>query len=417
MSSLKYWVWLSTASGVGSATAAKLLKRFGTPENVYLADAGEYKEFESGRFVDVSVLSQKNLDAANKILASCQEKNFSVITIQDAVYPDRLRNIYDPPLILYVRGNLPVVDDEAAIAIVGTRNCTPYGIASAESICFKLAQHGLLIVTGLARGVDTAAARGALRGGGRVIGVIGSGLDVTYPPENSQLFEDVASSGAVISEYPPGTPAQRINFPARNRIISGLSLGVTVIEAPKKSGALITASSALEQGRDVFTLPGNVDAKSCEGSNSLLREGAIPILSADDIISEYVELFPDKIVFGEDEQVNTYPAQVVAAAAKDEKSDINSHFDRRKSQRNEKKEIDKKTEVDYIDICEILNSLSGDEKTVVETIGTNTLHVDDIIINSGLSTPQTLTALTMLEIGGFAVREGNGKWKIPKTES
>ncbi|MCL2151573.1 MAG: DNA-processing protein DprA [Oscillospiraceae bacterium] len=414
MSYLKYWIWLSTTSGVGPVIASRLIEHFGSPENVYNADASRYREARDVMSANFHELSKKSLDGANRILAKCQQLNYQVISLQDAEYPERLRNIYDPPLVLYARGKLPAIDEEAAVAIVGTRDCTPYGIMSAENIGFLLAQRGLLVVTGLAKGIDTAAARGALRGGGRVVGVIGSGIDVVYPLKNAQLFDDVAGAGAIVSEYPPGTPAYRSNFPARNRIISGLSLGVTVIEAPIRSGALITATRALEQGRDVFTLPGNVDMRSCEGSNLLLREGAIPILSGEDIVSEYAELFPDKI----HDNTNGDTCDTVAGGGEYR---TNSNFSMKKDQRNsikskknDKIEIDNKTAVDYIDLSIILSALTGDEKTVAETIGAAVMHVDDITINSGLSTSQTLTALTMLEIGGFIEREGYGKWKISK---
>jgi len=413
MSLLKYWIWLSTADGIGPVAAMRLLRHFETPEKVYFASAREYSGVEGAATADFARLANKNLDAANKVLASCRQLGYRIITLQDAEYPDRLRNIYDPPLVLYVRGNLPAIDEEAAVAIVGTRNCTPYGITSAGNIACQLARHGILVVTGLARGIDTAAARGALKGGGRVIGVIGSGLDVVYPYENAALFGDVAVSGAVISEYPPGTPALRGHFPARNRILSGLSLGVAVIEAPKKSGALITATRALEQGRDVFTLPGNVDARSCEGSNSLLREGAIPVLSADDIISEYADLFPDKID----------PDKQSAKAAQEENDGFyadNLLSGKNFSEKfisNGKKEIDNNSTVDYINLDEILSSLSGDEHVVANTIGAATMHIDEVIVTSGIPAQQVLTALTMLEISGHAMRLGNGKWKITKPDN
>jgi DNA processing protein len=290
-----------------------------------------------------------------------------------------------------VRGNLPNIDDEPVVAVVGTRKCTPYGLTTAESIAHKLSQHGFIVVTGLALGVDTAATRGALRGGTRVIGVIGSGPDFVYPPENKSLFEDVERCGVIISEYPPGTPAVKTHFPARNRIISGISLGAAVIEAPKRSGALITAARALEQGRDVFTLPGNVDAESCAGSNSLLREGAIPFLSADDIIDEYIELFPDKI-FDKEQSSGGFTEVVKSLRIK--------------------KEIDNTPKVDYIDLGVILSKLSDHEKLIAIAIGHNALHVDEIIENSELTAQQVQTALTMLEINGYAVRGTNGKWKI-----
>ena len=366
MSSLKYWVWLSSLSGIGAVTAAALLRHFETPEKVFAAKAEEYIGIEGVKPVDISKLIGKNIGTADKTLAECIEIGCHIITLQDAGYPDRLRNIYDPPVVLYVRGYLPAMDEEPAVAVVGTRQCTPYGLNAAENIGFKLARSGLVVVTGLARGIDSAAARGALRGGGRVVGVIGSGLDIVYPRENRSLFDDVAASGAIISEYPPGSEALPGHFPARNRIISGISLGVAVIEAPARSGALITAARALEQGKDVFALPGNVDAKSCAGSNMLLREGAIPILSGDDIIAEYADLFPDKIL----------PLG-----------------------------IDNGHEVEYIDFEELASALDGDEKIVAGAIFRKALPTDDIVAASGLPAQRVLTALTMLEIKGYARRE------------
>jgi len=385
LSALKYWIWLSTLSGIGPVTGARLLERLGTPEKVFRASESELRGAQGVGQPELKALAEKSVDAANRILAACAEKGYRILTFQDAEYPERLRNIYDPPLVLYVRGSLPAIDEEAVVAIVGTRDCTPYGISAAEGIGRRLAQSGLVVATGLARGIDSAAARGALGGGGRVIGVIGSGPDLVYPAENRQLFGDVAGSGAILSEYPPGTPAARAHFPARNRIISGISLGVAVIEAPSRSGALITVSRALEQGRDVFTLPGNVGARSCEGSNALLKEGAIPILSGDDIIAEYAELFPDKV-----------GTAVERDAAK--------------------KGIDNIAPVDYIDLGKITGMLTGDEKAVAEAIGAQTLHVDGIIVKTGLPAGQVLTALTMLEIKGLVARLAYGEWKLKNVE-
>ena len=396
MSQLKYWVWLSSLGGIGAVTAGALLRHFGTPEGIFAAKADDYRDIDGIRAENITALTNKSFETANKILASCEETGCRVLTLQDAEYPDRLRNIYDPPITLYVKGTLPVIDEEPIVAIVGTRTCTPYGFKASEKIGYQLAMHGIIVTTGLARGVDTAAARGALKGGGRVIGVIGSGLNVVYPAENKALFNDVANSGAMISEYPPGTAGLPAHFPMRNRILSGLSLGVAVIEAPKKSGALITATRALEQGRDIFALPGNVDVRNCEGSNLLLREGAIPILSGEDIISEYAELFPNQIKY---EKKSTQRTAKTPQDGGDE------------SENNSKIEIDNVSEVEYIDLDGILSALDGDEKTVAETMGRKPMQVDDIIIGSKLSAQQVLTALTMLEIKGHAERLG-GLWKL-----
>ncbi|MBQ6539790.1 MAG: DNA-processing protein DprA, partial [Oscillospiraceae bacterium] len=294
MSALKYWIWLSERRGIGAATAHKLLEAMGSPENIYFADADDYAR-AGVKQRDIFQLMDKNMEGARAIMERCHDENWRIISVEDAVYPDRLKNIYDAPLVLYVRGRLPAMDEEAAVAIVGTRKCSPYGIRCAEQIGYEVTKGGGLIVTGLARGIDTAAAWGALRAGGKVIGVLGCGLDVVYPPENKSIIDDVAAVGAIVSEYSPGTPAYAANFPARNRIISGMALGAVIIEAPRHSGALITAAHALEQGRDVFVVPGNIDAEACFGSNRLLREGGIPIMNGFDILEEYREAYPQKL--------------------------------------------------------------------------------------------------------------------------
>jgi len=400
MSSLKYWIWLSTRTGVGPARVKKLIEFFGSPESVYNASERDYLDVEGIKPADITWLRIKEMDPVNKILSSCAETGCRIITFQDSNYPDRLRNIYDPPPVLYIKGNLPYIDEEAVVGVVGTRNCTPYGIITAESICCKLSEQGIIVATGLARGVDTAATKGALRGGSSTIGVIGSGIDIIYPPENESLFDHVTRAGAVISEYPPGTPAVKTHFPMRNRIISGISVGIAVIEAPKKSGALITASRALEQGRDVFTLPGNVDAVNCEGSNALLREGAIPFLSAEDIIDEYIELFPDKISMPDISEVKSgKPKEIKQKSVKANREEPKNSFDNI-------------TKVDYIGLGNLLEKLDGDEKCIVGSIGLKSLYIEDIILDTGLPVNKVLAVLTMLELSEYVKRDNSGKWEI-----
>jgi len=380
MSSIKYWLWLATRFGIGSVKAQQILEHFGSPEAVYQASDRDYLDIAGGKRDDIKQLMQKDLEVANNIIDKCRDIGCRMITLFDSDYPDRLRNIFNPPLVLYVKGNMPHIDDEPVVGVVGTRKCTLYGDKTAENISYALSKCGIVVATGLALGVDTAAVRGGLRGGTPVIGVIGSGLDIIYPPENRSIFEDVESYGSIISEYPPGTPAVKFHFPARNRIISGLSLGIAVIEAPLKSGALITASRALEQGRDVFALPGNVDASTCEGTNALLREGAIPFVSAEDIIDEYIDLYPKKI-------------------------NVNKESE-------SKKPFDNRLKVDYIGLGNLLKKYDGDEKIILESIGLNSLHTDEIIINTGLLAQNVLTALTLLELSGSILRNKNGKWEI-----
>jgi DNA processing protein len=225
MASLKYWVWLAGLSGVRPGTRLALLDHFGTPEDLYFADEGEVLLTAGITREEAAALRERDLTGAERTLEACTRLGIRILTLQDADYPGRLSNIFDPPCLLYVRGTLPAVDEEAAVAVVGTRAATPYGLACAEKLGYGLAAGGALLVTGLARGIDSAAARGALRAGGRVLGVLGGGVDVIYPQENRYLFEDVAASGALLSEYAPGTEPAGSHFPVRNRIISGLSPG------------------------------------------------------------------------------------------------------------------------------------------------------------------------------------------------
>lgn len=284
---LKYWVWLSELKGLRNQTRLALLRRFGDPESIFYADADELLLTDGVERSQLKLLENHDLAPADRILADCQRLDIRLLPLSDAAYPGRLKNIYDPPALLYCKGRLPLLDDLLCVAVVGTRDCTPYGAACAEKLGFGLASGGAAVVSGLAKGIDAAAIRGALRAGGVTVGVVGNGLDVYYPYESRYLYEDVASAGILLSEYPPGTEPASGHFPVRNRIISGLSLAALVVEAPEKSGALITAATALEQGRDVFAVPGPIDAPASVGCNCLIRDGAGLVSDASDILREY----------------------------------------------------------------------------------------------------------------------------------
>lgn len=284
---LKYWVWLSELKGLRNQTRLALLRRFGDPESIFYADADELLLTDGVERSQLKLLENHGLAPADRILADCQRLDIRLLPLSDAAYPGRLKNIYDPPALLYCKGRLPLLDDLLCVAVVGTRDCTPYGVACAEKLGFGLASGGAAVVSGLAKGIDAAAIRGALRAGGVTVGVVGNGLDVYYPYESRYLYEDVASAGILLSEYPPGTEPASGHFPVRNRIISGLSLAALVVEAPEKSGALITAATALEQGRDVFAVPGPIDAPASVGCNCLIRDGAGLVSDASDILREY----------------------------------------------------------------------------------------------------------------------------------
>lgn len=374
MSALKYWLWLTELPGLTNQTRLALLRHFPTPEDVYYADPEEVLLTEDITREQAKLLEDKDCSGADRILADCQQLDLDLLTIQDAGYPNRLRNIYDPPCLLYVRGRLPAFDDEASIAVVGTRDCTPYGVSCAEKLGYGLAAGGAVVVSGLARGVDSAALRGALRAGGTVTAVLGNGLDVVYPPENQYLYEDVAAAGALISEYPPGTPPEAKHFPVRNRIMSGLCLGTLVVEAPARSGALITAGTALEQGRDVFAVPGPIDAPASVGCNRLIRDGAGLVSDAWDILGEYEPRFPDKL---RREGARETPA-VLGYQAR---------------QKTEPKPVPPSVSLSHNDY-----SLTDDQICLLRALTEEPMLVDDLIELTDIPTRRVLSALTVLEI-------------------
>ena len=245
MSQLRYWVWLASIDGVRPITLCRVLEHFGGAMEAFFAPEERLSELADLPAQERRMLCSRNLERTEQILALCQEKNIRILTLHDAAYPDRLRQIADPPLVLYVRGNLPFLDELPTVAIVGTRKASAYGIKVATRLGQEITAYGGCVVTGMALGVDGAAARGALLAGKPCVGVLGTAIDVNYPAANSLLIDDVASAGAVISEFPPLYPTKPENFPRRNRVISGLSCGVCIVEAPTRSGALITANLAL----------------------------------------------------------------------------------------------------------------------------------------------------------------------------
>ncbi len=281
-----YWLALSLTPGVGSIFIKRLLDRFGTPEAIFQAPLDELLQIEGlGEKVAREIQKGPVDKRVEKELYLLEEVGGKVMTIKDASYPKRLKEIYDPPPVLYVRGELRE-EDELAVAIVGSRKTTPYGKWMTEKMGQELARHGITIISGMARGIDSHAHWGALSGGGRTIAVLGSGVDVVYPPENRNLYKRIIDQGAVLSEFPMGSPPEGGHFPKRNRIISGLSIGVVVVQAGMESGSLITANYALEQGREVFAVPGNVGSDSSRGTHKLIKDGAKLVESSEDILEE-----------------------------------------------------------------------------------------------------------------------------------
>lgn len=282
---LRYWLALKFTEGVGNLGIRNLLSAFGTAAAVFRAGPRDLKNVQGiGDRTAKLILSFKDWQRVDRELDQAAKRKVSIITAKDALYPRHLLNIYDYPAVLYVRGTLR--QDDVNIAVVGSRRASTYGMYTTERLSRELAFQGITVVSGLARGIDTAAHRGALMARGRTIAVLGSGIDVIYPPENRELYERLSAQGALVSEFPFETPPNAPNFPARNRIISGMSLGVAVVEAGDRSGSLITARLALEQGREVFAVPGSIDAAGSRGTNKLIRQGAKLIAGVHDILEE-----------------------------------------------------------------------------------------------------------------------------------
>ena len=277
------WLAISLTPGLGPTKARKLAEHFGGPEAVFHASLTELEGTGIQAVSAQSIATGKSAELAREEIARCAAAGVTVVSSEDSCYPSRLKEIYDPPLVLYVRGNAEVLT-QPGIAMVGTRHPTPYGLGMAERLACDLAAQGLVIISGMARGVDTASHRGAISAKGKTIAVFGTGVDVIYPKENSRLSEQIlALGGALISEFAMGTFAAPQNFPIRNRILSGMSVGVLVVEAAEYSGTRITARCALEQNRDVFAVPGNVTNKNSWGPNTLIKQGAKLVATWEDV--------------------------------------------------------------------------------------------------------------------------------------
>ena len=307
-----------------------------------------------------------------------------ILTFDDPSYPDSLRTIPSPPYVLYLRGEVMNWDRLLSIGVVGTRDCTEYGIKVTNDIARGLAEKGVTVVAGMARGIDSVAARAAIAAGNKTIAVLGCGADIAYPPENADLMYKIIENGAVISEYPPGYPVRPSNFPWRNRIISGLSRGVVVTEAPKKSGALITANYALEQGRDVFSVPGSVEKDTCVGTNSLLTKCAKAVTCADDILEEYVYAI-ERLKIEKPKSFKTFISK--------KKEPVNNEI---------RLSLDEKRYA----------GLSEEEKIIISLLLEKNMHVDDIARMCKVEAARLTPMLSMLEFGGYIQKIPGNNYKL-----
>ena len=362
----KYWIALKSVDGVGNIGFKNLIDAFGNPQSVFNASLHTLTVVPGiGKITAANI---KDFNEWNKIeeeLELIKKHDARIITYQDLIYPKSLLNIYDFPPFLYVKGLLQ--EDDINIAVVGSRLASTYGKFSTERLCRELALKGITVVSGLARGIDSAAHKGALAGGGRTIAVLGCGLDVIYPSENEKLYAEIVSQGAVITEFSFGSPPAASNFPARNRIISGISLGVVVVEANEKSGSLITARLALEQGREVFAVPGSIDSAGSRGTHKLIKQGAKLIENVHDILEEILP------------QVD--------------KTTEHSRNVRTSGQDKHEKNVTQETKV--------FSGLTDIENAMLKVISSKAIDVDGIIIATGLKPNDALNILLTLELRGI----------------
>ncbi len=410
---MKYWLWLANLPTLNARKRNDLLYRFGTPENLFFADEQELVGPEGLTSAERRDIMSHDLSTAELILEQCESKGIRLLTQQDALYPERLKNIFDPPCVLYYKGKLPSLDEEAALCVVGSRSASPYGQQAASRLAYGLARAGVVIVSGLARGIDACAHIAALQAGAFTVAVLGCGVDVVYPADNTKLYHDIAATGLLLSEYPPGTRAIGSHFPVRNRLLSGLSLGTLVVEAPAHSGSLITARYALEQGRDVFAVPGNIDSPESRGANALIQAGAQLVCEPSDILKEYAALYPQKII-----ERNFAPQDIVTyPGARDEPSGLLTVADNQKVPVASKKTKAAVTPAPKpIDLSPLLERFSEAGQAVLVSLVGAPKNADEIARAVSLPISRVLRELTMLELEGILTALPGGRYSLSLEE-
>lgn len=397
---VEYWVWLQTALGTGARTD-EILAYFETPEELYLAGSNEWRL--SGLFTEkrIEALRRTTPSETGAVLRECNSKGYTIITPDSPLFPKRFRQLPDMPLVIYGLGDCNVINDELSIGIVGTRDASSYGIEIAQKLSFRLAQAGATIVSGGAMGIDSEAHAGAMLAKGRTMAFLGCGLSCDYLRENASLRRAITRYGALFSECQPFATPTRQSFPIRNRLISGASLGVVVIEAGIKSGSLITAKRAMEQGKDVFAVPGDIVRTSFDGANHLIQNGAKPVFSAADILGEY-EMEYGGLINMEAACKSVAEVEYVeyrkSAKSKREHADIKATADKTPERVEQKSGID--------------DSVSPEAKAVYGVLSDEPVHIDDIVRATGLKMNVVLSSLTELELNGACELTSGKKYKL-----
>lgn len=388
MNSDIYWIWTQTALGIGpSVKTDEILSYYGSAEALYFA--GEYEWKISGIFTQgqVDKMSATKLDRAQSIISECEKYGIKIVTPDDGAYPSLLFKLPNLPFALYVRGDLDCLKNKISVAVVGARKASDNRQRISRALCSSLSRSGSIIVSGAAMGIDAAAHLGALDAGGKTVAVLGCGFGTNYLPENEALRRQIANNGALVTEYPPMTPARGENFPFRNRIISGLAHGIVVIEANEKSGSLRTVEHAMIQGRDVFAVPGDITSSMNVGTNRLLRDGAKPVFNAMDVLEEYAKRYPT-IIKEKDIETELVFEPTQAKPVKAEK----------KEQPFQKPKLP--------------TEIGANAKLICDAFDSEIMQAEDLIIKTNLNTVDFFSAATELELYGIIEPLAGKKYKI-----
>lgn len=396
---LQDWIWLTTRKALGPRGVLRVLEYFGTPERAFYAEPEQYDQIPELPAAARASLREKGMDEADRILGECDRLGLRVMTLQDGDYPGRLREISAPPAVLYIRGRVFRFDEEAAIGVVGSREPSPYG----ERVA--------------AQGIDSTALKGALKGGGPVVSVLAGGVDVPYPSQNRFLYEDVAAAGALISEYPPGTRHKAEHFPVRNRLISGLSLGVVAVECARFSGTMKTIEHAMDQDRDIFAVPGNIDAPRSEGPNWLLRQGARPVTCAQDILEEYWLRFPQKLARSAPLPPEAAQQRLEQLRSRKGPEETGPEEEREEAPASASPREDGASDLERVPQGEQRSRFTDDQLTLLRAMAgrRKPSTADELVEETQIPARRVLSALTMLQVDG-AVREHPGKRFSPLVE-
>lgn len=392
---LVHWIWLATRQGLNKRTLYELVQHFGDPEALHRASEEDLRTFPGMNPKGLASLKDHSLETARKILNHCRQEQIHLLPLGDPGYPRRLMGIYDPPVLLYCRGVLPDWEAQPIIGAVGTRSCSEYGLRSGEQLGSQLTRCGGCVVSGIAQGVDAAILRGVLSAGGAPVVFLAGGVDVIYPTENRDLFHEIlACGGCILSEQAPGTKPAKWLFPVRNRLISGISHGVLVVEAPEQSGALITARHAMEQGREVYVIPAPIDTVTGKGSNALMKAGAQMVQNGWDILEPYQDRYA-----GVRKRINEDPSK-----PQNGKMIPVQRGKTAQSSSKVKKVIDNGTKPPYIDVETKQVTRSPREQAIIAQLLAGPRLTDEVINNCGLSKGEALAVMTVLEIQGVVRR-------------